>query len=191
MNDYCEVPVGKNYVALVDKSDFRLVRGKTWHARIDGTRVSAGHSYRDPATKKTVNVHMHRLIMGAVAGQIVDHANGNALDNRRLNLRFATPAQNAANRRSVGASRYLGVTRERGLWTASIYPDGKSIHLGTWPTEQLAAAAYNRAATLIHREFARFNAVPRLPDDAWDSVLQSKKDAIEKLTSALAYLESK
>jgi hypothetical protein len=102
---------------------------------------------------------LHRMIMGANAGSVVDHINGNTMDNSRLNLRICTQSQNAKNRSKStksASSKYKGVHWHRG-WMASIRVNYKRIYLGVFKTEEAAAMAYNNAAVRYHGEFAKVN----------------------------------
>jgi len=104
---------------------------------------------------------MHRLIMDPPRGYVVDHINGDGLDNRRANLRLATHAQNGRNRRKIkkGISKYKGVSWEEstGKWRALIHVDRKKISLGCYKDEVTAAKVYDKAAKKYHGEFARLN----------------------------------
>lgn len=102
---------------------------------------------------------LHRVILGASPGQIVDHANGNGLDNRRQNLRFCSHSQNMANRKKTAnsASIYLGVFASREKWRAQLSKNGIKKQLGCYATQEGAARAYDAAARIYHGEFARLN----------------------------------
>lgn len=102
---------------------------------------------------------MHRVICGLEPGdrRVVDHINGDTLDNRRANLRVVTPAQNAQNQ-GARAGRFRGVSfdKSRGLWLASATLNGKRTTIGRYATEDeagLAAAAW-RADHMTHSEEA-------------------------------------
>jgi hypothetical protein len=107
---------------------------------------------------------MHRMVMKAPPDMLVDHINQNGLDNRRSNLRLATGAQNQRNAHGRGihrgkpsSSRFRGVSRSGMKWSAHISVNGKNIRLGTFRTEEQAARAYDTAARIYHKEFARLN----------------------------------
>lgn len=85
---------------------------------------------------------------------VVDHVNGNPLDNRLANLRVGTQKENLYNR---GPSRtnttgYKGVSKITGydLWRATI--GGK--HVGTFKNPEDAAAAYQAEAKIRIGDFA-------------------------------------
>lgn len=102
---------------------------------------------------------MHRLIMQAPAHLLVDHINGNGLDNRKKNLRLATPSQNLQSQRprTGTQSGYKGVQRTKNGWQAILYREGKSFSLGVHKSPQEAARAYNAGAVRYFGEFACLN----------------------------------
>jgi len=91
----------------------------------------------------------------------IDHINGDGQDNRIGNLRIATQAQNARNKKSVvgSSSKYLGVSRSGNKWSAQIKHSGNVIYLGRFDNEMDAALAYDCAAVSMHREFANPNLI--------------------------------
>lgn len=104
---------------------------------------------------------LHRIITGAQKGDIVDHINGDKLDNRRSNLRICTNAQNLMNRgfNKNNKSGYKGVSFQKSAnkWEAKIMVDKRSYYLGLFMTKEAAAKAYNIAAKKLHGEFAKLN----------------------------------
>ncbi len=104
----------------------------------------------------------HRVIWALVTGSWpkveIDHIDGNPSNNCLANLREATRSQNMMNRPGfIGkTSRYKGVhfSSTTGKWRATIRARGKLTHLGSFPTELEAAAAYTDASKTIHGEYA-------------------------------------
>ena len=99
-------------------------------------------------------------------GYVVDHINGNKLDNRKQNLRFVTQQQNCFNSKrkkphpnSKNPSHYKGVSwrNDRNKWRSTITKDGKRIYLGLFENAQDAALAYNKAAKKYHGKYAKLN----------------------------------
>jgi len=105
---------------------------------------------------------LHKLIVDAPENMVVDHINGDGLDNRKSNLRVCSTSQNAMNRRvrSDSSTGIKGVTfdsrRTTGrLYRAQIKVDGKRIHLGSFFTADEARVAYFDASKKYHGEFGR------------------------------------
>lgn len=86
---------------------------------------------------------MHRIIMQTPKDQVVDHINGNGLDNRRLNLRNVTRRENGQNRVKLPVNNttgYRGVQRQKnGKFAARVKKDKVIYHLGFFETVQDAA----------------------------------------------------
>ena len=86
----------------------------------------------------------------------IDHINGDRADNRIVNLREATPAQNGRNGRGwrVRKAPLKGAYAVKNQWRASISENGRKRHLGYFATAEEAHAAYMAAARLFFGEFA-------------------------------------
>ncbi len=84
---------------------------------------------------------------------MVDHINGNGLDNRKCNLRVTNSTvnnQNARKRKNAVTSKFKGVHKISNIkytkrWVAQIRVNKKHHHLGYHLTELEAAKAYNEA----------------------------------------------
>ncbi|KKN70499.1 hypothetical protein LCGC14_0429290, partial [marine sediment metagenome] len=110
----------------------------------------------EPAT-----VTMHRQIMDFPKDIMIDHINGNGIDNRRSNLRFATYSQNLANMRSVApsTSRFKGVywDKKANAWGSTIQHEKERIFIGYFNDEYAAALAYDAHARELFKEYAYYD----------------------------------
>jgi hypothetical protein len=146
--------------AIIDHDDRDLVSQYRWWAiRRPGRTYVYGRA--KPGDKP---VYMHRLLLGFPAGLVVDHINGNGLDNRRANLRACEQRANLTNTAGrSGSSEYKGVCRVRGrtLWRAAIKIGGRTFYIGAFKQEVEAAIAYDLAAEVLHGQFFRPNITDR------------------------------
>jgi hypothetical protein len=154
-----EIFMTQNQVALIDDEDYELVCRFRWNPRFHGKTCYAIANING---LKHTTVQMHRLIMEATKDQLIDHKNGNGLDNRRDNLRFCNQIQNMQNQtRTLGKSKYKGVhwhTNNKN-WVSRIQVSKKRISLGSFSSEKEAALAYNKAALSYFGEFAKLNEI--------------------------------
>jgi hypothetical protein len=159
--DVAFVPLSQGKTAVIDTVDLGLVYpGPSWHAiNPSGSKWYA--SCIIPGPRSSARRTLHREVLGLRRGdpRQADHIDGNGLNNRRSNLRVASPNQNQHNRRAVGGrSKYKGVDRPRsGRWRASIRNNTTVHPLGFYDTEEEAARAYDLAARVMHGEFGRLN----------------------------------
>lgn len=148
----------KTYIVLIDDEDYELVSQYNWHIRINKRNTWGPYALGAPkgAGNAAKEVFMHALIMGGIG---IDHINHNGLDNRRSNLRFATPSENMRNRGKPPGTmfRYKGVRYHGRKWIAKIQVDRKLINLGGFASEEEAARAWDAAARKYHGEFACLN----------------------------------
>ena len=146
------IAVGQELFATVDVADYRRLKKHKWYAYRHGRKVYAVCKTRG----KTV--YMHRMIMRPRRGYLVDHSDGNGLNNRRCNLRVCTPAQNRANARPCGgASGFVGVYPKGNKWRASITCRGEFYYLGLFDDPVAAAKARDRKAHELNGPYAYLN----------------------------------
>jgi len=109
---------------------------------------------------------VHRIVFAMHCGylpEMIDHIDGNKLNNRIENLRACNISQNIMNtkKRSGKSSVYKGVSfarsRNTAPWQAAVKKDGRQIYLGYFDDEKSAAVAYDIAALRYHGEFAVLN----------------------------------
>lgn len=157
-----QIHLTQGYVAFVDAEDFEWLNKKSWYYK-SGER--GGYAQRSEGIPQR-RVLMHREILerqlgrSLFSGEEADHINGNALDNRRGNLRIASRVQNLQNRKAWGKKVKLKGVRKIGKqspWSARIYRDGQVVSFNGFETKEKAAAAYDMAARLVYGDFARLN----------------------------------
>lgn len=156
METFAVILVGGN-LALVDQADAFMVESVSWYeARRDGCTYAVGKAGDGGRLE-----YMHRLIVGAKVGEVVDHINHDGLDNRRSNLRVCTQRENLRNRDRKSCNSgtgYLGVyPNGHGRFRARLRHEGKFISLGTFDTAEEAARVRDAAALELFGEFAGLN----------------------------------
>ena len=166
--DVIQISLANGYIMLVDSIDKNFLQHQ-WSAKWGMRHPNAFYAARsDRSNGKRKTLTLHRLIFSLMIGrelhrsELVDHINGNTLDNRRVNLRLANSSTSNMNRgRFISSSSgYKGVTRDRGQWRSRIQVDKNMIELGRFDNPKDAALAYNEAAKVYHGEFARLNVLP-------------------------------
>ncbi len=134
---------------------------KKWNTRYadkEAFTCTDAYGYRIGNLQK-VGLKAHRVIWAMVHGEWpehdIDHINGCRSDNRLVNLRHATRAQNLSNQRVVtGSSGYKGVKLFGTSWVASYSHMNKGVHVGCYGCPTKAAIEYDKAVILARGEFA-------------------------------------
>ena len=121
---------------LINIDDYEKIKVYRWNIK----KTKTGNEYLCCSKTKVL---LHRMLMNAKDGDIIDHINGNGLDNRKCNLRFSDLKKNAQNRkkRENTSSPYVGVTKSRNRWRASVYKDNVCYSVGTFASSEEAAKA--------------------------------------------------
>ena len=157
--DIAYVPLTHGYEAIINASDVPLVDGVNWYAMISYFRTGGIRTVYAARIVNRRGVLMHRLISRAPDGMQVDHVDGDGLNDRRENMRIATPSQNSQNQKVKGNNKtgVKGVCfdRARGKFRAEIRVDRKVFSLGRFDRLEDAASAYAKASAELHVGFGR------------------------------------
>jgi hypothetical protein len=145
---------------VIDDEDWDLVRGYRWKAHNSSGRFYAIAQWEELGEKK--HILMHRLLLGLNDPKVlVDHKDGDGLNNKRSNLRPCTHAENMRNSK-VRAHNKTGVRNVRyevkpgcktGLFIVRVQHEGKR-HQKYFKTLDDAAVYAKRKAAEMHGEFA-------------------------------------
>lgn len=151
------IDVGSGLYALIDADNFDWLASWSW-------RVDAPCGDYPYAVCRANRQRMHRLVMHAKPGQMVDHINGDTLDNRRSNLRICTAVQNRQNSKPQGGRKFKGVVKKRSKYEPVIRVNGRIVRLGVFDLPETAARAYDSAAAHFFGQFARLNFPREIPE---------------------------
>jgi hypothetical protein len=155
---------------LVDDRDFENLSKFSWYFKRGYALRNSTYARGEP--RKTISMSREILL---TTSKIVDHVNGDSLDNRRANLRACDHSGNARNkglqrgrrlpkgvapiRQSLSSWKRRTSWKKRKEWQARIKIGTKLVYLGAFATIREAALAYNLAASKYFGEFARLNKV--------------------------------
>lgn len=153
-----EIKLTNGLITTVDDEDYEKASKIKWYP-IKGRNTVYATGY-DATFKPKKTMRLHWLVFGKhEKGFVIDHINGDGLNNEKYNLRKCTNRQNSCNRSSFGSSKYLGVSivTKRKIPHWRVYLVGK--YLGIFSSEIEAAKVYNEAAIKLHGEFAKLNII--------------------------------
>lgn len=96
----------------------------------------------------------HRIAWTMVFGEIpegmlIDHINGDGLDNRIANLRLATNSENQRNQKPKAGTRGVYYRKRLDAYVASYRQDGRLVHLGTYKNQADAVSAAKAARSSL------------------------------------------
>lgn len=134
----------------IDKSDFIKIINIKWYS-------SSNLYVRSYKNRKPI--YLHRFIMSCPKNKVVDHINGDVLDNRKCNLRICTKKQNLQNRQlqKNNKSGFRGVYKNKKSWRAFVSLNGVTKHLGSFKTKKEAADNRDKAASTYYGMYANLN----------------------------------
>lgn len=155
-----KIPLTQGHFALVDDDNYDELAKYKWHVfRAPADKRYAVRGIWDG--EKVRAIRMHRQILGAKPGQLVDHKDHDGLNNQRSNIRLCTSQQNTRYRRPVSgcSSEFKGVSWNKASrkWSAGIKIKGRLKSLGRFNREYCAAIAYDIAARKYFGDFAYTN----------------------------------
>ena len=153
VKDYAKI-----YLDMVDKC-----KQYKWYLRPNGYCFGSV-SEKDPKIK------LHNFVLGSIPpkGLMVDHINGDKLDNRLLNFRIVTQQENAQNMHKKGKTVGVNYGKHNGVyrWIPRIMVDGKNIWLGVYDTEEEAIKVRKEAELkyfTVHKQES-LNEIPNPTD---------------------------
>lgn len=138
----------KIYETIVDEDIYYDLMKYSYH-------ISLGY------VLSSLKIRLHRYVMDYTGLDIVDHINGNKLDNRKVNLRIITHQQNMFNKLSNcnSTSNYIGVSynKEINKWESYITHNLKKLNLGYYEKEEEAAKSRDVATKKYYKEYGKLN----------------------------------
>jgi hypothetical protein len=150
-----KIQLTQNKVAIVDDEDYVELNKYNWY-----TNKSINTCYARRKVKKELNkttILMHRQIMNPPDNMLIDHINGNGLDNRKENLRICTRSQNNFNiiipKHNTSGIKGVSFDKSKNKYIANIRVNNTTRHLGAFANKLEAKDAYTKAAKKYHKEF--------------------------------------
>lgn len=170
LNKYCNLSNGTSIVELtqgqwtiLDTEDWEKIKEMKWFAKLDVklNGYYAHHTTKRDSLGNQKTIRMHRLIVGTDLGDVIDHINGDTLDNRKCNLRMDLEKRNNQNYRkpSNNTSGFKGVYwfKRTNQWKSQISCNNIKMHLGLFDDINKAIEVYDMAACYYFKDFCKLN----------------------------------
>jgi len=139
-------------------------RGRRKRALVGATTGSGYMGFLGCIDRKQVFYSNHRVVWFLNYGSVpemLDHIDGDRLNNKVENLRPTTNSLNQRNRLSYGVCKFKGVSIEHGKYRCRVSKGGKLIHVGVFDTAEEAAREYDKFVeeelTPLERQFTKTN----------------------------------
>lgn len=154
-----EIKLTQNQIALIDDDDLEKVSNHNWYSHKRTNKFYA------ESTINKKHIHLHRFILGVNDSNIIiDHIDGNSLNNQKSNLRLCSFAENQMNKKpyknapisNIKGISFISATKK---WRAQIQSSKKKIYIGVFDDYKNAALAYNNKAIELHGNFANLNKI--------------------------------
>ena len=149
---------------IIDDEDESILRQYRWW--VQGSSKKGFYVVaRRSENGKEKKVLLHRILMNAPDGMVVDHINRDTMDNRKANLRVCSIAENNCNQKQKSSSPSKNViyeARNKGgvvyrYWTAKVTFQGRRLRARFPYTEDGLLRAIDCAAEFrkeLHGDFA-------------------------------------
>lgn len=146
---------------IIDAEDISKILSYNWRVtQIGNTKYVKSFQYR--SGKPIFTYYIHRMILGIGKEEerVVDHIDGNGLNNSKSNLRIVTRSENCARSINRKDKSFRGVIKRGSIYYSYIQYKGKKLHVGKFSDEVCAAMAYDKASIELNGVMAVLN----LPD---------------------------
>jgi hypothetical protein len=153
------IPLTQGQFAIIDNDDFERVNQFKWYANKAPNTFYANRQVQ--INRKRQTIHLHRFILNLDTKFLVDHVDGNGLNNQKSNLRTCTNQENSRNKRlsKKGTSSFKGVHYDKKYdkFEAQIKINYNSNFIGYNTDELICAKFYDAVARFYFKEFAKCN----------------------------------
>ena len=148
--------------ALVDDEDYDKFSKIKWYVFRACPTLNYAMCSKKQQNGKFRNFNMSReVMMNVPKGMVVDHIDGNGLNNQKKNLRIATTSQNGMNRKdncnNTSGHRGVCYNKKNKKWQAQTMSMGKPVYLGMYDDILEAAKAYKEYAKKNYKQYRRIN----------------------------------
>lgn len=135
---------GERHIVIIDEEDFESIdkiNSKIYVVKECNTYYACFKEYL--GNRKTKTIYLHRFLVGFPSGKVVDHADGNGLNNRRSNIRVCTRSENQQNKFNKIQEFPRGVHFHKiaKKYQARVKMNNKHYHLGLFEEIEDASAA--------------------------------------------------
>lgn len=161
LQQFGKINLTMGYTAIVDKEDLPLLSRIKWQSikiklPSGKEKIYARHSFRQNGVNKQIT--MPQLILGLanMNKKVIDHINGNTLDNRKSNIRKVNYAQNSWNRDEAINSKWgkgIDYCKDKKKFRARIMKNGKRVTIGYFHTQNEAISAHQKIEKNLYHNY--------------------------------------